>query len=476
MATRVPVSDPLPIAGRSVASSGGARWSDVTIFTVLAAVYFVAGKLGLRLAFVHVSATAVWPPTGIAIAAFLILGLRAWPAILAGAFLVNLTTAGSLATSIGLGIGNTLEGVVGAYLVNRFAGGRNAFERAPDVFKFALVAAMLSTTVSATVGVTTLAVSGYANWADYGSIWLTWWLGDVAGDLVVAPVVLLWSARPRVRWHRSQALEAAALFLALVICGELVFGGLYPSDVKHYPLEFATVPLLLWAAFRFGPRETATAILLLSGLAIWGTLEGYGPFAQRTQNESLLLLQAFVAVVSVSTLTLAAVVAERRRVEARLLHLSVSDPLTGLANYRQLMAALEGEIQRSQRTERPFAVILLDVDGLKRINDRHGHLVGSLALCRVAAVLQLSCRAIDTAARFGGDEFALVLPEADGVAAGLVMRRVSERLAWDTDTPRVTVSLGAAVYPGDGTTVQALLDAADRGLYAMKGKKVGRRG
>src|SRR5204863_255923 len=84
--------------------------------------------------------------------------------------------------------------------------------------------------------------------------------------------------------------------------------------------------------------------------------------------------------------------------------------------------------RRSQRTERPFAVILLDVDGLKRINDRHGHLVGSLALCRVAAVLQLSCRAIDTAARFGGDEFALVLPEADGVAAGLVMRRVSERL------------------------------------------------
>src|SRR5207244_12645357 len=133
----------------------------------------------------------------LAIAAFLILGLRAWPVILAGAFLVNVTTAGSLATSIGLGIGNTLEGVVGAYLVNRFAGGRNAFERAPDVFKFALVAAMLSTTVSATVGVTTLAVSGYAKWADYGPIWLTWWLGDVAGGVVVAPVVCLWVSRPR---------------------------------------------------------------------------------------------------------------------------------------------------------------------------------------------------------------------------------------------------------------------------------------
>src|SRR5437660_8073963 len=188
---------------------------NLVVVAALTLVYVIAGKLGLRLAFVHASATAVWPPTGIAIAAFLILGLRAWPAILVGAFLVNLTTAGSVATSIGLGIGNTLEGVVGAYLVNRFAGGRNAFERAPDVFRFALVAALLSTTVSATVGVTTLAISGYANWADYGPIWLTWWLGDVAGDLVVAPVVLLWICRPRVRWPRAQALEAAALFLAL---------------------------------------------------------------------------------------------------------------------------------------------------------------------------------------------------------------------------------------------------------------------
>src|SRR5207247_9075737 len=118
---------------------------------------------------------------------------------------------------------------VGADLVNRFACGRAAFERAPDVFKFALVAALLSTTVSATVGVTTLAVGGFARWADYGPIWLTWWLGDVAGDLVVAPVVLLWSARPRVRWRLAQALEAAALLCGLYACRELVFRALVPS-------------------------------------------------------------------------------------------------------------------------------------------------------------------------------------------------------------------------------------------------------
>src|SRR2546422_558253 len=209
MAIRVPVSDPLPIAGRIVSAGSGTRWSDVTVFTVLAAVYFVAGKLGLRLAFVHASATAVWPPTGIAIAAFLILGLRAWPAILVGAFLVNLTTAGSVATSIGLGIGNTLEGVAGAYLVNRFAGGRNAFERAPDVFRFALVAALLCTTLSATVGVTTLAVRGYAHWAGYRPIWLTWWLGDVAGGVVGGPGLVLWVCPPPGRWPRGPAPAAA---------------------------------------------------------------------------------------------------------------------------------------------------------------------------------------------------------------------------------------------------------------------------
>jgi len=133
----------------------------------LFAVYVVAAKLGLKLASVHPSATAVWPPAGITLAAFLLLGYRVWPAILAGAFLVNLTTAGSVATSIGIAAGNTLEGLVGAYLVNRFAGGRNAFERARDVFRFVALASLLSTTVSATFGVTSLSLGGFARWADY---------------------------------------------------------------------------------------------------------------------------------------------------------------------------------------------------------------------------------------------------------------------------------------------------------------------
>ncbi len=439
------------------------------LFAGLAAVYFVAGKLGLRLALVNPSATTVWPPTGIALAAFVLLGYDMWPAVLLSAFLVNLTTAGSVVTSLGIAAGNTLEGLVGAYLVNRFARGRRACDRAQDVFKFALFAGMLSTTVSATVGVTTISLGGLARWADYGAIWLTWWLGDAVGDLVVAPALLVWGANPRVRWTGFRLLEVAGLLLGVIAAGLVVFGGLFP--VKNYPLEFLCVPLLIWAAFRLGQREAATAVLVLSGIAIWGTLHGFGPFAQPTPNASLLLLQAFMGVTALMTLALAALVAERRQVEDRLRHLAVSDPLTGLANYRQLTYALDAEIKRSSRTDRPFALVLLDLDGLKKINDRHGHLVGSLALCRVAETLLGSCRGIDTAARFGGDEFALVLPETGDAAAWHVARRVAARVAKDGEKPPITVSVGVAVHPKDGGTLEEFIAAADRVLYESKARR-----
>src|SRR5437899_10822263 len=137
---------------------------NVPPLVALAAVYFAAGKLGLKLAFVNARAVAVGPCTGMALAAFLLLGYRVWPAILAGAFLVNLTTAGSVVTSLAIAVGNTLEGLIGCYLVTRFAAGKQAFQRAQDIFKFAVLAGMVSPIVSATVGVTTLAVAGFASW------------------------------------------------------------------------------------------------------------------------------------------------------------------------------------------------------------------------------------------------------------------------------------------------------------------------
>jgi diguanylate cyclase (GGDEF)-like protein len=435
----------------------------------LAGVYLVAGKLGLLLAYVHASATAVWPCTGIAIAALLVFGYRVWPGILIGAFLVNLTTAGSVQTSIAIAAGNTLEGLAACYLVTRFAGGKDVFARARDIFRFALLAGLAATTISATIGVVTLAMAGFADWAAFGSIWCTWWLGDAVGAVTVTPLLLLWWENPGLRWTRNQITELAFLFLGLFSTGWIVFGKPLHSELKNYPLEYLCIPFLIWAAFRFGRRKAATALCALSAIAAWGTLHGYGPFARESQNASLLLMQAFMGIMAITTLALAAEVTERKRAEERVRNLAVSDPLTGLANYRQLVEALETEIKRFGRNERPFVVLLLDLDGLKKINDAFGHIVGSRALCRLADMLRLYSREMDTAGRYGGDEFVLILPETDAEAARLVAQRISKRLAEDGEEPRLSVSIGMAVHPEDGETVNEILGAADRDLYREKG-------
>jgi signal transduction histidine kinase/integral membrane sensor domain MASE1 len=289
----------------------------VALLAAIAAIYFVAGRLGLQyFAFVHVSASPVWPPAGIALTSFLLFGHRVWPAIFLAAFFVNLITDGSVLTSLAIAGGNTLEGLVGARLVERFIGGTRIFERASDAFRFLVVAALPSAALSATIGVTTLSLAGHAPWADYRMIWATWWLGDVAGDLVVVPTLLLWIRQPGPGRIRERPLEAALLLLSMVGVGQIVFGGVAPFTTKTYPLEFVFIPVLLWAAFRFGPREAATVLLILSGFAVMGTLRSFGPFATGTPNESLLLLQAFMVTMGVTILPVATLVWDRRRVEA----------------------------------------------------------------------------------------------------------------------------------------------------------------
>src|SRR2546422_920994 len=213
-----PWEDLEPPTGCALGFTRGRAGSLATL-AILAVTYSIAGKLGLRLAFVHASATAVWPPTGIALAALLVRGYRVWPSILLGAFVVNLTTAGSVGTSVAIATGNTLEAILGAYLVKRFANGLRTLDRPQDIFKFALLAGVVSTTVSATLGVTSLALAGFATWNNYASIWLTWWLGDAAGALIVAPLLLLCRAIRRVQLPRGQSLELLYFVLRLVVFG-----------------------------------------------------------------------------------------------------------------------------------------------------------------------------------------------------------------------------------------------------------------
>src|SRR5881409_3445564 len=292
-------------------------FSGLPVIGLLTLVYFIAGKLGLMLASLHASASPVWPPAGIALAALLVLGYRAWPAIFVGAFLVNLTTAGNVATSLAIASGNTLEAICGAWLVNRFADGTTVFVCPQGVFKFALAAAV-STIISAAFGVTGLALAGFADWTNYGAIWLTWWLGDTTGDLLIAPLIILWSIASKRRWNRREAVEAGILLLLLFVLSEAVFGGWLTFSARNYPIGFISGPIVIWTAFRFTQRETATGILILSAIAIWGTMHGFGPFVGETENQSLLALQSWTAVLTITAMALSAGMAERGRAEKAL--------------------------------------------------------------------------------------------------------------------------------------------------------------
>ena len=263
--------------------------------SAVAVVYFAAAKLGLSVAFLHVSVSPVWPPTGIAIAAVLWLGYRISPAILLGAFLANLATGEPVATAGGIAIGNTLEAVSAAFLVHRFVGFQSPFYRARDVLKFVIVAALMSPMVSATIGNASLCVGGAADWTNFGRLWLTWWIGDGVGALVVAPLVLTWIERPPERWSPRRWAEALMLMSLLSAASTTVFREALPSNFVNLALGRLIVPFLLWAAIRLGPRGVATAITLFSGIAIWGTRLGLGPIVDQSPNDALLLLQVAIA-------------------------------------------------------------------------------------------------------------------------------------------------------------------------------------
>ena len=174
------------------------------------------------------------------------------------------------------------------------------------------------------------------------------------------------------------------------------------------------------------------------------------------------------------TVALCGALLDNARLFEQVRHLAVSDPLTGLANYRRLLDVLEAETDRTDRNGRPFSVLLLDLDGLKKINDNFGHLVGSRAICRLADALRIHCRAVDTAARYGGDEFALVLPESQEDEARRVANRIREVLASDTEQPVLSASIGISTYCGDGERIEKLLSEADHDLYAEKARRVRR--
>lgn len=290
----------------------------VLLSLLVAVAYLAAAELGFTLALTTKQVTAVWPPTGIAVAALLLCGYRIWPGIWVGAFVSNAISSEPIWTAGAIATGNTLAPVLSTYLLRRFDF-HNALDRVRDVVALAVLGSALAMTVSATNGVLNLIFSRIVPWHAFGSVWWVWWAGDAMGALVVAPLILTWAASFR-RPDRSEG-----SMLELVLLATLLLLASWASFISDFPLRFSIYPFVIWTAMRFRQRETAAAIALICGIAIWATAHGFGPWTSGTLDSRLVQVDSWMSVFAITGLVLGGVASEKRAATSALeAHLEVA--------------------------------------------------------------------------------------------------------------------------------------------------------
>jgi PAS domain S-box-containing protein len=337
-------------------------WRQALEIAGLAIGYALVARLGLALHAVGGFAALVWPGSAVALAALVLRGLRLWPAVLLGAFAVNLWVGAPPLAAAGIGVGNTLEAVVGAAVLRRF-GFHPALDRVRDVVALALLAAVGSTLLSAGMGVTTLYAAGKLSLSELRLAFTAWWIGDLIGDLVLAPLLLVW-ARERARAAPAPGGRGEAV--ALVVVGLLVVALVFylgpPAPVRQ---PFLVFPVLVWAALRFGQRGAATAAVVLAGLAIAATLDHHGPFAGPDVHASLTSLQLFVATVALGALTLGALAVERSRTQRELGE-----------SFALLTGVVEGTSDAVFAKDRAGRYLMINEAGARALGKPRGEIIG----------------------------------------------------------------------------------------------------
>src|SRR5580692_679725 len=305
---------------------------------------------------------------------------------------------------------------------------------------------------------------------------VSWMIGQMLLGilLLVACVINKWLPWPRDPRKNVLGLSAIVISATCLVAGTFLIFPSTPPIHSHSPTprvwELLPAAIFMVAAVALNGVKESDGFAFDTAL-VW--VAGLNVVSHLIASQSARLLDAAAGVAELVNaisyiVLLGATLLDNARLFRQVRTLAISDSLTGLANYRHLIDVLQGELERSGRTNRPFSLLLMDLDGLKKINDRHGHVIGSRALSRVATILRLNCRSIDTAARYGGDEFALVLPETNVAAAEQVVDRIRNYLLVDEEVPQLGLSIGVATFPKCGVTVQQLLEFADRALYAMK--------
>jgi len=410
------------------------RVANVAQIAGFAALYLIAARIGLTVDSVAGLASLVWPPTGLSLAALLVFGFRLWPGILIGATLANLLGGASLGMALGIGTGNTLEAVVGAHLVRRVPGFVVTLESVRSVVAFVLLGGMLATLISATIGVTSLLIGDRISTSQIAHTGRAWWVGDMVGALLVAPIVLVWSGPPVARFPRH-AIERAALAASLVVVSVMIFFSRLPhvpTLVTPFHQTDVLLAVLTWAAFRFGQRGAATAAFFVCAIAVAGTALGSGPFAQDELHLSLLSLQTFMATVAATLLLLGATVSEWRSAHVRemqahqeavranrakseflaIMSHELRTPLNAIAGYSELMrTGVYGPltekqmdaVTRVQRNERQLLALVDEVLGF--VSAEKGEVDETCESVAVAKVFDAVQPQIET--EFEGKHFVL---------------------------------------------------------------------
>ncbi len=442
---------------------------------LLALAYLATGWLGLQTPYAGTHITLIWLPTGIAVAALLMWGRSIWPGIYLGAFLVNLSIGSPWPLALGIAVGNTLGPLLTVQWLNRVAF-RPGFTRQKDVGLF-ILAAGLGMAISATLGITNLHLAGLMSPGVCLSAWLSWWMGDTVGVLLIAPLLL--TLNKKNIEQLSQNRVALLLWLA-VACPVmwLVFIQDFGPMVRSLPLAFLTFPLFVWAALRFGITGAAIAGLGFSVVAALGTTLGHGTFFLPNTHASLFLLWCYMASTVATGLLITAMQAERKGAEEVAMNLAFYDTLTQLPNRRLLMDRLARALASSAGSGNRGALLLIDLDNFKTINDTLGHDKGDLLLQQVGQRLVDCVREGDTVARLGGDEFIVILEllsknaeeaAAQTEAVGIkILAALTQPYQLSGNENRSTPSIGLTLFEGHNAAIEELLKQADLAMYQAK--------
>jgi len=494
---------------------------------VIALGYFLLARLGNSFVVPPENISIFWPPSGYLLGILILHRPRQWAVIIPLVAIADFTVSLQVGFHVPFAAYNTIinctESLLGAYLVRRLLGSALTLNRTREVFGlFGICIPVIA--FGATLG--TLASRAGGQSLSTISFWRVWFMSDLVSIAQVTPVILAWAGLGNLRkaaknW--GQLIELLLLFAGLIILLISIFKMHAAGRVYMFPLPYLSLLFLFWAALRFNPAITATAVLTACGIALWYTIHDLGPFAipSASASECSLLAQEFMVILSVPALALASAIGERRmtqrflaesemryravseelaKVNSQLAEsnetlrdISLTDPLTGLRNRRFLAARMPEDIAHVERVQRDVATnkiarmklnidllfLMVDLDLFKRVNDQYGHHAGDMVLQQVARILRNAARGSDTVARYGGEEFLVVARHTARTDAHILPERIRaavEAHPFDigkAEPIHCTCSLGFSVFPllaqeSGHFTWEQIIDLADQCLYAAK--------